>query len=268
MNTQTIARTEKYFLDTQHATNYYNDVYKSNVGFIFNGMITDNKHILYRTVRISDYSFLRSWYNINEYNNKLVINTTSYLIPQGNYDATTFLNIINTLTIGYSWSFNDTLGTYTITGTTNFILDGINSTCQFIGFKKQVYNSTLNKIILTIPANFHTIKNLYIQSNFLIKNHSSRGDNITLESIVVNAEYYGVLFNINNNKDQIFNNITMNEIIIHILDEDGNYINFNNIDWYLTIEITEYYYFNPNQYSNIDDLINVMNNENNENNIK
>lgn len=261
MNTQTITRTKKYFLDSGYATKYNNGEYKSDLTFDFNKMITDNRHILYRTVKISDFSFLRSWYNINEYNNKIVINTTSFLIPQGNYDGTTFLSIANTITTGYTWSFNDTLGTYTITGTNNFILDGINSNCQFLGFKKQVYNSTLNKIILNIPANFHTIKNLYIQSNFQISNQSSRGDNITLSSVVVNAEYYGVIINLTQSKEQIFHNTSMDNIDLIILDEDGNKINFNGVDWYLTIEIDEYYNIQLNELNNIDDLTNQINNE-------
>jgi len=266
MNSNIIQRTEKYFLDTAHATNYYNGSYKSNVSFNFNGMITDNKHILYRTVKISNYSILRSWYNINENNNLLILDSTPYYIAYGNYDATTFLNYISGLTTGYTWIFNDNLGTYSISSGSSFTLDGLNSTCQFLGFEKQLYNSSNGAIDFSIPANFHTIKNLYIQTNFITKNHSSKGDNITLNSIVVSSEYYGVMFSFMDNKEQLFTNKTMNDIIINVLDEDGNYINFNGVDWFLTLEITEYLYYNQIQYFNIDDLISDFQKQPNNNN--
>jgi len=241
----------KLFLSPSGATIKNNGELNSSCKFKFKNPFALSQSLVYQTIRIIHCEIPFSFYIINEYNNKLVLSTGTYLIPFGNYQASTLqTTLLSILPAGFSFTFSDSTGKYSIQYTSSFsILAGSN--CGLIlGFTNGTqYNSVLNKIDLPYQANMLGTKNLYIQVPNIIltnTNFTLGGNNTTLANIPVDVPPYSLIFYTNKtNTFSIIKTIQeLNEIDINILDDNGNLVDFNNQDWNITIEINNF--LNPN----------------------
>ena len=63
----------------------------------------------------------------------------------------------------------------------------------------------------------------------------------TIACIPVNVEPFSIImFNNYSNSSHLIKNKNMDNIEIRIYDDDDNLVNFNNVEWSLTLEITSY----------------------------
>ena len=111
-----------------------------------------------------------------------------------------------------------------------------------MGFQKgYTYNSTLN--ILTAPfcCNFAGITRLNIKSCcFTLNNVDSlnKGLNRTIAVIPVSSSGSGYVFYNNfTNYKNVFKNHEISTIGIEIYDDFKNFIDFNNVDWSMTLQV-------------------------------
>lgn len=192
-----------------------------------------------------------SFYNVNNTNNKLdfTLNTFNYSITltNGNYNVNTLKShILSLLNINnFDWIINyiPKTNTFLFKHLINDFMFLYSSTCfELLGFKdNQNYSSISSTLESTISINLFTIKNIYVtSSNFILNNIDS--NNHTKSNIICSIPVQGVqnsiIFYEDNAKHLIYNLNNINNLRITLNDEDGDLIDFNNIHYSMTIEIT------------------------------
>ena len=229
-----------------------NGTYKSNLLFNFKNLLSDEQHILKSEVIVLNAQIPVSFYVVNEYNNVLTISgsgilTTTITIDTGNYNANTLISELKSqfLSSGVVFSnikINKNSGKLVFTALlfTNYSFSG--SMLDVLGTTSSVEsNSTVYKCIY--PLNLLGTERLSIKSEKLAVQSVSSLDysfSNTLITIPVDVSPFSMISytsqsDVNKN---ILNVRTVNEIDIQILDEDNNLVNFNNLDWNMTLVIT------------------------------
>ena len=229
-----------------------NGTYKSNLLFNFRNLLSDEQHYIKSEVVVLNAQIPISFYVINEYNNVLTISgsgilTTSITVDPGNYDANTLITELKSkfLAEGIIFStikINRNTGRLIFTATifTNYQFSG--SMIGVLGTTTSVISvSTIYKCIY--PLNLLGIQKLSIRSDaFAVQSVSSVDfsfSNILITIPVDMAPFsmisYSSQLELNKN---LLNVRLINEIDIKIYDENNNLVNFNNLDWNITLVIT------------------------------
>lgn len=224
-----------------------NSTFLSDVFFPFSGLLKDDDDIIERYISIQNAQIPFSFYNINIYNNILVIQIISTLytltLTRGNYNATSLITEIQTqLTANgitdLTLSISSTTGLLTFTKTTgSFSIRTSGSTIyEVLGFVVGTnYNSVSSKIIAPYPLNLLGTLRLRICSYELSTNNIDFG----LITLPIETGNFGLIqyTNITNIKATL-NNTSLDGFDISIIDDDNNYVNFNNINWTMTFVLT------------------------------
>ena len=110
-----------------------------------------------------------------------------------------------------------------------------------------VLNTTYNpihihpKYILDFPfaVNLLGTRNIYIKCILILENLQTKtNDNQTLKSIPVNVPPFGlILYNNIENIESLVKNCQIDNLNIEIYDDEDNFINMNNQDWSITLEL-------------------------------
>ena len=229
-----------------------NGTYKSNLLFNFRNLLSDEQHYIKSEVVVLNAQIPISFYVINEYNNVLTISgsgilTTSITVDPGNYDANTLITELKSkfLAAGITFStikINRNTGRLIFTAFifTNYQFSG--SMIGILGTTTDVISvSTVYKCIY--PLNLLGIQKLSIRSDaFAVQSVSSVDfsfSNILITIPVDMAPFsmisYSSQLELNKN---LLNVRLINEIDIKIYDENNNLVNFNNLDWNITLVIT------------------------------
>jgi hypothetical protein len=236
-------------LNSNNATQYFNGRYLSNLSFDFFSILSADDSILYIEGGVQSAQIPASFYNIDVTNNvfSYTVGGIAYNIqvPPGNYNYSTIVTQMTTLfTVnGHTFTFalnrNSNILTMTLTsaGTWNNILPS--SIYYILGFNNTTTTIVANTI--TFPNLFNLLgqKKLKIySSNLAIDSLDSVGNstNNLIETISVNQPGFGMI--IYNNIDSTYGHLKtsyLSTIDIQIRDELNNFINFNNINWTMTI---------------------------------
>ena len=241
-------------LNSKHATRL-NGSYNSHLEFHLPLLSYTTYYTLYLSVAHAAIPY--SFYSINETNNILNYSITPFdedsprnnftkIITPGNYTSGTLILELEKL-MGPDFKINYIETTNKITFqhiTNNFIFFQVdNSILDVLGF--DVDNYTLfssNKRILKchFMLNLFTIRNLCISTLYITENIKSNSLNFsTLCSIPITTTPYTVINYINliDHKINLDNNI-FNHIIIKVSDQNGNFINFNNQHYDITLQLS------------------------------
>lgn len=224
-----------------------NSTFLSDVYFPFNGLLKDEEDIIERYISIQNAQIPFSFYNINVYNNilKIQIDATVYTLTliRGNYNATSLIiEIQNQLTnnsiTDITLEVSSTTGLLTITKTSgSFSLISSGSTIyEALGFVVGTnYTSVSQKIISPYPLNLLGTLSLKICSY----EFSTNNIDFTLITLPIEVGNFGLIqyTNVSNIKATL-NNISLDGFDISIIDDNNNYINFNNINWTMTFVLT------------------------------
>jgi hypothetical protein len=234
----------------------YNGTFKSNLIFNFSDVLTEQKDVVFVEGGIYQASIPASFYATNIYNNILyyTINNpspTQYFItiPTGNYNFTTYSTamtarfLLNGHNITLSINKNNGIVTWTYTGAdTLYSFDEVNSTSWLVnGFTKgsgDVLAST-NTITAPHPLNLLGVKKIKIFSDtFGVSSIDSKNLQTTnlIDTLSVDVPAYGLI--IHSNSDGTYGRITkksINQIDIQLKDELNNFLNFNNVDFSITM---------------------------------
>lgn len=241
---QTIYSTQIY-LNSRLADIYLNGTLKSNCAFFFKDVLKIQKNTLEMRLSVVNAEFPQSWYLINETNNNIIINGISYNFPIGNYNVSTFISKWLSFfgfqwTLGYdkltnifTWSYAS--GTFTFSSNSNSLL-------RVIGFDaNKEYTSSGNVLSGVYSFNFYNITRLNIKSStFNLRNVDSnnRGKTRTIASVPVNSATNGMIYYNNyTHYKSIIKNDHLHNITIEIQDDYKNYVNFNNCDWTITLQV-------------------------------
>jgi hypothetical protein len=252
-------------LNSNNATRYGNGTYLSDVVFDFVNILSPDDSIVYTEIGIGNAEIPATFYNVDITNNvfNYKVNTTNFsiTIPGGNYNFTTLVTQMATLftanghTFTMSLNKNSNILTMTLTagGTWNTI--DPSSIYYILGFNAStVYNIISNTI--TFPNLFNLLgqKKLKIySSNISVDSFDSVNvaTNNLLCTISVNQPGFNLI--VYSNIDGLYGHMRnkyLSTVDIQIKDELGNFINFNNINWTLTLFLIV--------YRRIDTLVNEL----------
>jgi len=228
-----------------------NGTFLSDVFFNFRGLVKeddDNREI---TISIQNAQIPISFYNINVYNNILVIdyNSTTYTftLTQGNYNS---LNLITEIVAKFALQgiIDITIVTSAITGCMTFTralsLDfSILSTGTIntvIGFQPTTTNTSTSGVLTApFPLNLLGLLKLKLASFELqTQNYdSSVQSNLNiLATMPIDSGPFGVvLYNNISNITSIINNKSLDGFDLQIFGDDGRLVDFNNTHWNITL---------------------------------
>lgn len=242
-------------LNANSATQKNGD-FLSSVYFQFNGLLKDNPDIQAVYISVQNAQFPYSFYNINVYNNVLVVSDdgnppVTLTLTRGNYNATTLIAElllqlsnagINHITI----TISSITGLLTFTCQNNHTLElfSAGSTLlRVLGFNPALnYTSVASVIVAPYPLNLLGTLKMRVASYDLPVSSidSSVGGNLNiLATIPINAGNFGLIMYENTNNIQNSLDIrTLDGFDLEIIDDDGNYINFNAAYWTITMMLS------------------------------
>ena len=231
-------------LDSRNASQYINGDYNSNIRFLFEeGMYFPHNYIQI-TCCVLNFICPNSIYIINETNNLLSLKinnvTTNYYISYGNYNASNFITYLLTiLPTGFTMTLNTISNIFTMSYTTNFIINSSSTIYNVMGFKKNTsYTSNNNSLVMPYTCNFNGIQSINISlENINTNNLDSYNKYQTSIIQTVNVDTNKTIIEFNKSEDY---NITikqniMDYIDIGLTDNLQNFINLNNQHWNITL---------------------------------
>jgi hypothetical protein len=232
-----------------------NGDFLSNVYFSFKGLLTDDSTIKRVSVAVQDAQFPYSFYNINIYNNLLRISDNGdppvvLTLTRGNYNANSLITEIQAqlLNAGINhWSISISsitgLLTFTCQNNHSFTLFSSGSTCfKVLGLDPSTdYTSVGGTLTAPYPLNLLGTLKLRIASYELSTSSidSTVAGNLNiLASIPINTGNFGLIMY--ENKTNVANELNtkiLDGFDLEILDDDGNFVNFNNAYWTISLLI-------------------------------
>ena len=231
-----------------------NNSTKSSLVFNFHSLLTNEDEVFDAKIGIIDAQIPVSFYNINAYNNTLnyTINGLSKTLnlDVGNYNETNFITNIKLkfISLGDSFSilFNKITGKLQFTNLDNYDFIFLNSSLfSVIGFKKDNDFSSSSFVLSGIyPFSIIGTKKLKIISEQInLRNYDSYKSSTinALGFIPVNACAFGmILYENRSGKYSSLQMMALDNFEISLLDDDNNPIDFNGIDWSMTLQLTIY----------------------------
>ena len=228
-----------------------NGSFLSDVNFTFVGLLKDDKDIEMIEISVQNAQIPISFYNINVYNNILIITYDSIqytlTLTRGNYNSTTLINEITTklsaqgitdITISIS-SITGNL-TFTRAGSLDFTIDSIGTINKVLGFLENTnYTSVSGILIPPNPLNLLGLLKVKLVSFELLTNNydsSVDGNLNVLATIPIEAGSFGlILYDNISNTQSILRNNTLDGFDLKLYGDDNNLINFNGIGWNISL---------------------------------
>ena len=219
----------------------------SNMVFNTGCILEEDVSIIDTHISVINCQLPVSYYTINLSNNTFIAG--NYLgsfslvtIAVGNYNQYTIqdalfyaLGAIGTFT----FVFDKITGKMTWNCLTTFTLDfTAHKVCAAVLGFDPTYLLTGTTLTGAYPLNLLGVKRISIKSYSLgITNFSSVGGDITLTTIPSDQPPFCMISYVNQNPDdrQHINVKTINQVDILLLDENDNFIDFNNVNWTLTL---------------------------------
>ena len=228
-----------------------NSTYLSNIRFNFSGLLQDSDNLLRTYITVLNAQIPVSFYIIDETDNILYytdnsVSKTLELTP-ANYNGNQMVTALNTGFTANSSPITCFLAPqtgilyFTITGSTSITFLSTSTVKSILGFDVDISSSSLLK--LPYQLNLLCKKKLFINSNnlrnsaFTSKSFSSVQ---TIATIPVDQPPYNMInyTSISDLERNILFNRSLDVIDIQIVDEDNKYINFQNINWSITLCLT------------------------------
>ena len=244
------------YINSRSATEIYNDLISDAMYSLPVIEINKNEKAY---ICVKNAVIPNSFYNINNSNNKLdfVLDGTNFSITftNGNYNINTFrthlYDLLYNLNYGignenhkhWTITYNNKFNKFTfIHQFHNFTFLNSSNCYEMIGFKVgSSFASTLLSLTSNIGCNMFTIKNIYVTSdNFILNNIDSNnhGRSNIICSIPVNGSSGSFLFYEDNQRHLVHNINNLTSFKLRMTDEDGDLIDFNEVHYSLTLEIS------------------------------
>lgn len=241
---------------------------KSSSGILLNGDM--KSHVLYDLKSYINYDgdnsvnkitismpyalLVNSNYIINQNNNRLSIQigafTDNFDFPLGNYSVSSFMNTFSTLVSGFTISFNSVTNKFSISNSSfAFTILGTSSIDYIMGFNENVSSSVVgatNTAVLPRVVNFLpnasfqicTIGGVLYNGIVLDKNGSTYG-NVLVSVPNVSTNNTQLVYNGTNEEFQL-QGLNQSKIELAILDNNGDYVDFNGIASFFSLKIKVY----------------------------
>jgi len=234
-------------LSSDTADQYLNGSFLSNVVFNMNGMLKNEDDIVMTQISINSAQIPISYYIVNYTNNTLVYKyhndpITTIVFDTGNYNANSFITQFTSKIAHIIPTLNKLNGKFAYLSNQIFTFYHTDSTCfKFLGLDANT-DYTGEDFVSPYPVQFQGITRLKIVSNELatysMDSNSGNFSN-TLATISVNSSAYGILLydNLSQYKPILRDRDSNSIFDIGILDDNDNFINFNNCSWRITLQL-------------------------------
>lgn len=257
-----LATTSRVFnVGSNSAIKYNNGSALSNIEVQFPNIYFKDKIVREIMLSITHAEIPNSFYLVNSTNNTLVVDSSTFEIPQGNYNAITFLNAITSFLSGLSITITYSIvtNTYNFTAGYTFTIDATSTCKQFLGMG----STSLTGTNITSPhvCNFLPLSRLLVRSSaFSTSNYNGADNSSDLLLSVQNSSASGALI-LWNNYSQLKYDIThvdnISIVDLQVTDDYGNLIDFNNCNWYITFRIEYIYEQPPNPITNFSTAVRI-----------
>ena len=204
-----------------------------------------------------------SFYIVNYTNNQFVLNGITYVLTRGNYNVNTFIvMLLSIIPIGYNINYSSITTKYSISNaSSSFTINASNPNStinNIMGLGKNDLNGVAG-VNLTFPnaVNFIPLQRINFRSNYFKFGCYSTSDNsndifLPLQN---NAGQNSIINYVNQTQNKFLiqdRNITT--FVIRVTDDIGQLINFNGINWLMTIQIDIDYFEQP-KMTNFNNII-------------
>lgn len=186
-----------------------------------------------------------SFYVVNYTCNVFVLNGIAYTIPVGNYNANTMITqLLSLIPAGFSITYSQLTNKYTFThSTTDFTINAgssLSTINKVLGLGSTNISSTSLTLVLPYVVNYLPLPRINFRSNYF-KFGNYNLDDGTSDIFLPLQNNAGQQSTINYiNQTQLRNIIVDRNITvftINVTDDSNRFINFNNVDWYMTFQI-------------------------------
>lgn len=224
--------------------NSENGSYKSSVRVALPDLIFTNTNIQNVYLSVIHCEVPNSFYIINYTNNSIVINNITYTLTRGNYNANNFITmLLGIIPAGFSMTYSGITNKYTLNYSSNFTINCSNPNCKInkvIGLDNVDVSSTSNSLVFPYNVNFLPLPRINFKSDFFKFGNFSQSDNSSniFLSLQNNAPQNSIInYSNQTNSKFLVEDKSITSFIINVVDNQGQLINFNNIDWFLTFQI-------------------------------
>ena len=262
-----VCESKVYNLSTRSsACNVLNGDWKSDCEYNIPNLIDRDETIEYVQFSVPDAIIPVSIYNVNSYNNKLVIITSggysTVTFPTGNYNSSTFASqFAISLGTGWSLALNTVTNIFTVISNAPFTFDATSTIGFVMGFSTSVYSTGAFTAIMPRCCNFLPIPRICIRCPELA-NTTMVGSQTSADIIVTipnNVGLNGQIYYQNQSQAKLlFRHHELSRFVLSITDDDGNLLNFNGLSSYFTFQFDIYrkYVPKPPRFSNLVEYVN------------
>jgi len=233
--TQILIQTYEKLISLSSSTaELLNGTKKSNVLFTFQNILKEEPDIERALISVESAQFPVSFYNVNTSNNTLKITisatTTTLTLTVGNYNSTTLVEMLQTVftsagRTGFTFIYSTITGKLTISKGTSFTITDTTGTSLTGTNPLNLLGSLRIKVVST------TLNTFNVDSAF-------KGGVSLLGTIPINSGNFGLILYENNSlTDTELRDLDINNIDIQLIDDYGNFFDFNNIDWAITLKL-------------------------------
>jgi len=248
-----ITETRLIVLNSKDATKL-NGGLNSNVIFGFNDIMLKSNDIIYTTLAVLDAEIPASYYNVNGINNTTSVTrngvTALVITSSGNYNALQYITEFKSRyaiaftgatlamsfdTITGKYSLQDSAFPITINniGSTSYILFGGIDGTDYIFSNTATPPNTFNGL-----ANFLGVTRIKLMSDTLVS-HNVDSNNMTTTTLIdtlgASAGDFGLTVYNSLGRESLLLAKRIQEIDIQVKDQANNFIDFNFIEWNITL---------------------------------
>jgi hypothetical protein len=248
-----ITETRLIVLNSKDATKL-NGGMNSNVIFEFNDIMLKSNDIIYTTLAVLDAEIPASYYNVNGNNNTTSITrngvTTPVITASGNYNALEYITEFKSryaiaftganLAMSYDaiagkYSIQDTAFEITInsTGSTSYALLGGVVGTDYVFSNTATPMNSFNSL-----ANFLGVTRIKLMSDTLVSRNVDSNNMTTttlIDTLGASAGDFGLTVYNSLGRESLLLAKRIQEIDMQIKDQTNNFIDFNFIDWNITL---------------------------------
>jgi hypothetical protein len=256
---------KQFFSISSNAGDLQNGTMKSRITFSFPQLVQNRYGVMETRIGVDHAVFPVSFYVINSTNNYLHFmdeysNEEQFLdVSQGNYTARELAAELVSLYSFWSWTISDRNGKYTVAPSRLIRIYADSTIFPVLGLEegREYHIAPGESIECPFPVNLFGTQRLIVQApNIPCPNQSVEGHGFLL-SLPANAPPFEEIVYDNATDDSCLlpPEFSTDSIEIHIVDDRGNFIDFNNIDWSIVLFVEYRHVMSEDRSSSLGDVI-------------
>ena len=242
-------------LNSKYASKYINGSAKSNVQFNFIGLLRENADIIRTSLSVLNCQIPVSYYIITDNNNQFKYadyNAGVHItitIPVGNYDANTLITYMNTQFVVYPivMQINNSNGKIlmiTLAAFAGIQVDADSTSAEIFGIDSTdisvIGGAGGSTLYFPYPLNLLGVKKISIKStslSIIAFSSVNNGYSDTICTIPADQPAFGMISYTSQNdlNRNLLKQTVIDRVDIQLLDENQNLLDMNNLDWSITI---------------------------------